>query len=80
MKEKTIEICVGLQSLKDKVKRGIKEKLNNNNGEGIVPSLIFMGIIIIAVVALKPVIEGIFTALGTSFKTFIETKTNGIFG
>lgn len=58
----------------------IKSILNNERGSGgVIEIIIFAAIIILAIIAIRPEIAGVFTDSATAFRTWIATKLTQLF-
>ncbi len=71
MKEKMFKTIVSFKNV-------IDERLNNERGYGVVMSILFTGILVLAVIAMQTDVEGTFTSIATKFKTWIENKVDSV--
>lgn len=63
-----------------KIKDGLIRFLKDEKGDGNpLSGLLWAAIIILAIIALKPLMDGAFTTFGTSFQTWLGNKAIQIF-
>lgn len=56
--------------------RKVKENIKGEGG--IIPLIIFSAIIIVAVVASSPTIQGVFSSMASDFATWVDGKLTGV--
>ncbi|KAB3535634.1 hypothetical protein F8154_05750 [Alkaliphilus pronyensis] len=77
---KGVKLNSALQKLKSSTIKRINKALKNEKGAGgVIEVIIFACLVILAIIAIRPEILGVFSDVVTSFRTWINDQLTNIF-
>ncbi len=79
MKNYLLKTGVKLNNMKVYLLEKTRKHLNNDRGNGVIEGLIFTCFVILAIIAIRPQIFGVFSDIAISFRAWISQKTTEIF-
>jgi hypothetical protein len=79
LKRKTVWSCIKITDMFNRIKKRFAQVAMNEKGEGILPLIIFVAIVILAVLATQPTVRDAFNDAVTKFRTWLNSKLDTLF-